>query len=247
MSDQPWVRWYASDFLNGVADLSPNEIAVYTIVLCRIYDEDAPIANDPKRIARRCNMREPQCKKAIAVLIEEGKLELVDGLLDNNRARKEREKRRETSLKQQGNAHKRWHEGSEKANKINDGPMPPHPSGIANGMPIRSQKLEPDIPLANANGSGDAADDDPEKALFEDGKKLLGKSAGGLIAKLIRARGVPGARAVIDDAADRQDPREWVGACIREDSADLRAKAWADRNREQIRREMEELQRAECV
>jgi len=144
MSDTPWIKWYPADFLNGVADLSPHEIAVYTIILCRIYDEDRAIPHDVQKIARRCNMRVPQCEKVLKSLIDEGKLFSDDNVIDNKRAQKEREKRQETSSKQSRNSTKRWQEEAKKANKNNDSGIPRESQTDAKPMPTRSQKPEPD-------------------------------------------------------------------------------------------------------
>jgi hypothetical protein len=57
---------------------------------------------------------------------------------------------------------------------------------------------------------------DLEQRLFDHGKQVLGKGAGGLIAKLKAQRGIGGALAAIEEAASKQDPREYVGACLRE-------------------------------
>ena len=144
MSDTPWIKWYSADFLNGSADLSPNEIAIYIVILCRIYDEDGPIPHDVQKIARRCNMRVPQCQKALMTLLDEEKL-ISDGeFIDNKRAQKEREKRRETSSKQSRNSNKRWQKEGKKANENKDPVIPPQSQTDAKPMPTRSQKPEPE-------------------------------------------------------------------------------------------------------
>jgi|TARA_R100000049_G_C1935156_1_gene79014 uncharacterized protein YdaU (DUF1376 family) len=142
MSNTPWIKWFPSDFLNGVSDLSPHEIAVFTVILCRIYDEDGPIPHNLKKIARRCNMRFPQCEKAVNSLAEEGKIIIQDGLIDNKRAQKERENRQKTSSKQTRNIEQRWQEGSEKPNKINKTSIPNGYQTDTKPIPTRSQKLE---------------------------------------------------------------------------------------------------------
>ncbi len=144
MSDTPWIKWYPADFLNGIAELSPHEIAVYTVVLNRIYDEDGPIPDEPQKLARRCNMRLPHFQKALDALIEDGKLVREDGLLCNLRARKEIVKRHERNTKQTSNVNKRWQKEREKANKINDGPIPPNNGRDTKPIPTRSQKPESD-------------------------------------------------------------------------------------------------------
>jgi uncharacterized protein YdaU (DUF1376 family) len=54
-----------------------------------------------------------------------------------------------------------------------------------------------------------------EAELFERGKKVLGKDAGGLIAKLLKSKKeVPLARAAIEMAATKQNPREYIGRVL---------------------------------
>ncbi|MBB5045941.1 hypothetical protein HNR60_000676 [Rhodopseudomonas rhenobacensis] len=58
---------------------------------------------------------------------------------------------------------------------------------------------------------------DPEKELFDRGKQVLGKSAGGQIVKLKNAKGgnVALARAAIEQASTKQNPAEYIAAVIR--------------------------------
>lgn len=62
-----------------------------------------------------------------------------------------------------------------------------------------------------------AAIADPEKDLFARGKQVLGKQAGGLISQLLTAKqkNVAHARAAIETASTKSDPREYIGAVIR--------------------------------
>jgi len=64
------------------------------------------------------------------------------------------------------------------------------------------------------NGVGH--DDDPEVELFRRGKAVLGSSAGGLIKNLLKAKGgkVALARAAIEQASTKQDPREFIGRIV---------------------------------
>ncbi|MDP2618601.1 MAG: hypothetical protein Q8P46_00250 [Hyphomicrobiales bacterium] len=84
---------------------------------------------------------------------------------------------------------------------------------------------------AEPNGSGAvSAPLDPEKDLFDRGKAVLGKSAGGQIVKLLKAKGgsIPLARAAIEMAATKQNAGEYIGAIIRgalpDDPAEARMK-----------------------
>lgn len=69
---------------------------------------------------------------------------------------------------------------------------------------------------------------DAEAELFAKGKSILGKSAGGLIAKVLKAKGgnVALARAAIETASTKNDPREYLGGIVnaREQETDLERK-----------------------
>jgi hypothetical protein len=58
---------------------------------------------------------------------------------------------------------------------------------------------------------------DPEGELFRRGREVLGKQAGGLISKLLTAKqkNVALARAAIEQASTKSDPREYIGGIIR--------------------------------
>jgi uncharacterized protein YdaU (DUF1376 family) len=58
---------------------------------------------------------------------------------------------------------------------------------------------------------------DPERELFERGREVLGRQAGGLISKLLAAKNknIALARAAIEQASTKSDPREYIGAVIR--------------------------------
>lgn len=58
---------------------------------------------------------------------------------------------------------------------------------------------------------------DPEVELFQRGRQVLGKRAGGLISKLLAAKqkNIALARAAIEQASTKSDPREYIGAIIR--------------------------------
>lgn len=57
----------------------------------------------------------------------------------------------------------------------------------------------------------------PDAELFDRGKKILGKNAGGLIADLLKAKGknVALARAALEMASTKENPREYIGAIVR--------------------------------
>src|SRR6202048_5633581 len=81
--------------------------------------------------------------------------------------------------------------------------------------------------------AADAAPARTEEAdLFHRGKAILGDSAGGLIKNLIKAKAgsIALARAAIETASTKQDPREYIAACIHgPDTAAQRANGWDPR------------------
>jgi hypothetical protein len=70
------------------------------------------------------------------------------------------------------------------------------------------------LSLFEAEASGPA---DAETELFRRGREVLGKSAGGLVAQLLKAKDgkVALARAAIEQASLKESPREYIGAIIR--------------------------------
>jgi hypothetical protein len=70
-----------------------------------------------------------------------------------------------------------------------------------------------------------------EADLFSRGKAVLGETAGGLIKNLITAKAgnIALARAAIETASTKQDPREYVAACIRAADAAPRPNGWDPR------------------
>jgi hypothetical protein len=81
--------------------------------------------------------------------------------------------------------------------------------------------------------AADAAPARTEEAdLFHRGKAILGDSAGGLIKNLIKAKAgsIALARAAIETASTKQDPREYIAACIHgPEAAAQRPNGWDPR------------------
>jgi uncharacterized protein YdaU (DUF1376 family) len=148
----PYFQCYPADFLSGIVDLEPDEIAVYTVVLMLIYDRGGAIPDDRKSLARRCHMTPKRLSNSLDHLVEMGKLQIENGSLTNPRAAKEIEKFRKKSEKNAENISKRWNrdkeEKSEKPHKINDATIRTNSDRIedvslrARGPEARSQKLE---------------------------------------------------------------------------------------------------------
>jgi uncharacterized protein YdaU (DUF1376 family) len=109
MSGTPWIKFYPSDFLNGVADLDGECIGCYTIILALIWDRGQPIDDNSAWIARRCGVSTRNWNQRIKPkLMETGKIEVRDGLIGNRRALEEVEKRDQISDARRAAAFARW-------------------------------------------------------------------------------------------------------------------------------------------
>lgn len=108
MSDTPWVKFYASDWLAGTSGLTAAERGVYITIIALIYENDGAIAYDEKRLARRCGITKAAFVKAVNGLCDEGKLSLQNGQVSNRRAEKELSARDIRSQKASASAQERW-------------------------------------------------------------------------------------------------------------------------------------------
>jgi hypothetical protein len=80
-----------------------------------------------------------------------------------------------------------------------------------------AKRPDSDSETDSSEPKGSAVPEDQEVELFRRGKQILGVNAGGLIAKIKAHHGgnVAKARATIETASTKQDPREWVGRVLR--------------------------------
>jgi uncharacterized protein YdaU (DUF1376 family) len=88
MSETPFIKFYASDFLGGTSGLSPAERGVYITLLCLMFDNDGPILRDDTRLARRCGAPKATFIRILEALMDAGKVTEADGMLTNGRAEK---------------------------------------------------------------------------------------------------------------------------------------------------------------
>ena len=101
----PYFDFYPTDFMHGVRGLTPQEVGIYTMLLCRIYEENAPVQYHPARLAAYCGTRESTFVKAFERLVDLGKFSVSEGMFTNARAQVEIEAR-ETKLKNNSRAGK---------------------------------------------------------------------------------------------------------------------------------------------
>ena len=101
----PYFDFYPADFMHGVRGLTATEVGVYTMLLCRIYEENGPVEYNAVRLSAYCGIRESALVKAIDRLVVLAKLTVEGGMLSNPRAMKEIEAR-EIKLKNNSRAGK---------------------------------------------------------------------------------------------------------------------------------------------
>jgi len=73
-----------------------------------MYEREAPLSIDPKRLARLCGCTHAAFNKAVQALVEEGKISNTENGLWNERVQKEIKKRTEKRKTASENASKRW-------------------------------------------------------------------------------------------------------------------------------------------
>lgn len=86
MSHIPYFTLYPKNFIHYVRGLSPQEVGVYMMLLCRFYEQNGAVEFHPMRLASYCGMRETSFSKTVEKLIDLGKLSLEEGMLSTSSA-----------------------------------------------------------------------------------------------------------------------------------------------------------------
>jgi len=81
----PYFKFYPADFMGGIRGLTAQEVGLYIMLLCRMYEDDGAIENNPFKLATYCGMREVAFSKTLSKLIRLGKIKDDGGLLSNDR------------------------------------------------------------------------------------------------------------------------------------------------------------------
>ena len=103
-----YIPFYPSDWLKGVADMTPVEAGVYINILAMIYDEGEPIKADFARLARRMNAQKGTITATVIGLCTAKKLIMRDGFITSERAEKELEKRCKKAESAKASINSRW-------------------------------------------------------------------------------------------------------------------------------------------
>lgn len=72
--------------MGGVRGLSAQEVGVYIMLLCRMYEEDGPVEYHTLKLSTYCGMREKTFAAVAEKLMALGKIIMSDGMIFNARA-----------------------------------------------------------------------------------------------------------------------------------------------------------------
>lgn len=167
MADSPYITWYTSDFLNGVAsaDMTAEQIGVYAVVLNLIGDQGGPIDDDSAWIARRCNISTRRAGMILAELeAMPNKIVRRNGLIGNRRMLAEVQKRDKRSRQAKAAADarwERWREGHKPQLPLEQNGAKKHKKARDPAIPDHAD-AQPDTKAANGQLSPDYPGDNPK-------------------------------------------------------------------------------------
>ena len=197
---RPWMPLYIADYLRDTRKLTTAEHGAYLLLIME-YWTAGELPADDRKLARIVGMTPPEWRKAKPNV----QTFFTDGW---------RHKRIDHELREA----ERISNAGRKAGLASANARRNKPATIAQRSLNESGNDPPTIGQPSQSQSQeDAAPAAPEVDLFRRGKEVLGKQSGGLIAKLLDAKqkNVPLARAAIEQASTKSDPREYIGAIIR--------------------------------
>lgn len=213
------MKWYKHDpeaFKGGTLGLSLEEIGAYVLILDDIYARETGIPDDQGYGCRllRCDPR--VWRRVRARLVHLGKLQVQGQTLTNLRAMSEisSAKLRLTSRQNPNNINEKTPVRARATTTTRKKDAP-------NGAPQldlgSSEESLPKAARANSMIYEKGRLMTQEAQLFQAGKDIFGANSGGLIAKLLKAKNgvVPLARAAIEMASTKQNPREYIAKIIR--------------------------------
>jgi len=200
---RPWMPLYIADYLRDTRQLTTAEHGAYLLLIME-YWTVGELPADDRKLARIAGMTAPEWRKA---------------------------KPNVQTFFTEGWRHKRIDHELKEAERISNAGRK---AGLASANARRNKQPTIDQRLFNETGNdptticqpspspkkedaASAASVDQEVDLFRRGKEVLGVNSGGLIKNLLAAKGgkVTDARAAIETAAGKQNPREYIGGVIR--------------------------------
>lgn len=219
---RPWMPLTIADYLRKTTHLGALESGAYLHLIMDYWQNDG-LPDDDKKLARIAKLTDREWRANKATLQEffhDGwKHDRIDeeiakaGIIAESNTDKAR-----------GAANKRW----AKHNASKQDAL--HQASLGDAG---SNAPECTLNTKQEERKKDAAFAAPEAELFDRGKQVLGQSGGGLIKNLLKAKGgnIAMARIAIEQASQKQNPREYIGAIINQPakeqlSARERGDAW---------------------
>lgn len=208
---RPWMPLYVGDYIADTAHLSAAESGAYLHLLMHYWLHGGPPPDDDAQLARIAKMRLAEWKRArptLQAFFQDGwkhkrvEFELTEAARISAAGR--------AGGKASGEA--RRQRSANDPPTIVERPLNDRTNDQANDSPTICEAL-------HLQRKKDAASPppNPEKELYDRGKQVLGEKAGGLIKSLLKAKGgdIALARAAIETASTKSNPREYIGAIAR--------------------------------
>jgi uncharacterized protein YdaU (DUF1376 family) len=195
-----WMPLYVADYLADTGHLTTSEHGAYMLLIMH-YWQTGSLPHDDRRLARIARMSPAEWEDARDVLAE-----FFDDGWTHGRIVAEMAKAADITSKRKAAAEQRYSKRDASAD--------------ANAELLQTQSQSQSQEETVAIATGAAAPEDPsiaERELFRRGREVLGKSAGGVVANLLKAKGgnVSLARATIEEASQRDGPMAFVQGAIK--------------------------------
>jgi uncharacterized protein YdaU (DUF1376 family) len=193
---RPWMAFYPADYRADTSHLRTVEHGAYFLLILH-YWTTGGLPDDDADLARIAGMSKSEWLRS--------KLKIQAFFTDGWK-----HKRIDAELKKADEVASAYASRSQKAAKAR---WSKHSSSNASSIP--QELLHDAQPQPHKNKMQPSAALDEDGDLFRRGKQVLGPESGSLISKLKKARGgVSQARAVIEQAATKENPRQYVGRVI---------------------------------
>lgn len=192
MNKRPWMPLYIADYLKDTAHLRALESGAY-LHLIMAYWVNGKLPSEDRHLATIAKLTDREWQQTKSVL----STFFGDGFSSHKRIDAELAKATEVSNKRKAAVQQR-----EIKRRSND------PSNV--------HTLHTSHSVSNETGA--AAPPDPKSEYFRRGREILGRTAGGLLSKLLKTFGdeddpiaIAKARARIEEASTKTNPAEWLG------------------------------------
>jgi len=211
----PFMQLYIADYLGDTQHLTTEQHGAYLLLLMAMWRAGGRLPNDPAKLARIARVSARRWHIVGAEVMPF--FEVEGDQITQKRLEREHQKALSISEKRSvagkaGNSAK-----SLKTNEPSPAIADQLPDHTYAGFQISERSKEGSNSETNVSGAAAPSKADLEKELFTRGREVLGKSAGGVIAKLLKHHqgNTALARSDIERASTKASPAEWVGAVLR--------------------------------